>query len=179
MKTLLVYASRYGSTKLIGEWIIERLGFVAEIKDVKEAPDPSAYELIIIGSGVYNEKVLPEINIYIDKYLDVLEEKQVVLYAVCMDVEGVYLKGKIWGGWEYLLPLIKKFKNPPLHAGLLHGEINPAKLSQEDYQKLLWFYQKVLRQQIDKVPYKTMLNKQEAWAFAEKILWRLKNNNDF
>jgi len=175
MKTLLVYGSRYGSTKLIGEWIIERLGFDAEIRDVKEAPAPSGYELIIIGSGVYSEGVLPEVNAYIDKYLNVLEEKQVVLYAVCMDVEGVYFKGKIWGGWEYLLPIIKKFKNPPLHVGLLHGEINPAKLSPDDYQKLLSFYNKVLRRQVDKVPYKTMLNKQEVWIFAEKILWRLEN----
>ena len=176
MKTLIIYGSKYGSTKVIAHWIAERLNFKTTIKDVKEAPSPDAFDLIIIGSAVYTEGIMPEVRRYIDKYLDVLEKKVVALYAVCLDTQGVYLKGKVYGGWEYLMPLIKKFKNPPLHAALLHGEINPNKLDKEDYQRLMYFYNKVLHRDYAKVPYKTKMNKEEVWAFAEKILSRLEGN---
>lgn len=45
---------------------------------------------------------------------------------------GFYVRGRIHGGWEYIMPVIKRFKNLPIHAGLLHGEINPVKLTPED-----------------------------------------------
>lgn len=174
MKTLIVYGSKYGSTKVIAEWIAERLNIETVIKDIKEAPSPGAFDLIVIGSAVYTEGIMPEVKNYIDKYLDLLEKRQVVLYAVCLDTQGVYLRGKIYGGWEYLLPIIKRFKNPPLHAALLHGEINPNKLDSHDYQRLMHFYNKILHRSYTEVPYKTKMNKEEVWNFAEKILSRLK-----
>ena len=178
MKTLIVYGSKYGSTKTIAEWIAERLelDFDTTVEDVKAEPVPSpeAFDLIIVGSGVYTEAISKEIRDYIDKYIDILEKKQVVLYAVCLDTKGVYLKGKIYAGWEYLMPVIKKFKNPPLYADLLHGEINPNKLTPEDHQKLMMLYNKIFRRNYTEVPYNTMMNKQEVWAFAEHILSRLK-----
>ncbi len=178
MKTLIVYGSKYGSTKTIAEWIAERLelDFDTTIEDVKAEPSPGAFDLIIVGSGVYTAAILKAVRDYIDKYMDILEKKQVVLYSVCLDTKGVYLKGKIYAGWEYLMPVIKKFKNPPLYADLLHGEINPKKLTPEDYQKLMLFYNKILHQNYTEVPYNTMMDKQEVWAFAEHILSRLKGN---
>jgi len=176
MKTLVVYGSRYGATKTIAGWIAERLelDFDTTVEDVKAEPSPEAFDLIIIGSGVYTEAISKEIRDYIDKYLDILENKQVVLYAVCLDTKGVYLKGKIYAGWEYLMPIIKKFKNPPLYADLLHGEINPNKLTPEDYQKLMLFYNKIFHRNYTEVPYTTKMDKQEVWTFVEHILSRLK-----
>lgn len=174
MKTLIVYGSKYGSTKVIAKWIAERLNFETTIKDVKEVPSPEPFDLTIIGSAVYTEGIMKEVKDYINKHLNILEKKQVVLYAVCLDTQGIYLKGKIHGGWEYLMPIIKRFKNPPLHAALLHGEINPNKLDSDDYQRLMHFYNKILHRNYTEVPYRTKMNKEEVWAFAEKILFRLK-----
>ncbi|KPJ66785.1 MAG: hypothetical protein AMJ45_03570, partial [Syntrophobacter sp. DG_60] len=57
---------------------------------------------------------------------------------------------------------------------LLHGEINPNKLDSDDYQRLMHFYNKILYRNYTEVPYRTKMNKEEVWAFAEKILFRLK-----
>ena len=61
MKTLIVCASKYGSTKVIGEWIAERLGFDCFVTDVKGSPDPDSFDLLILGSGIYEDRVLPEL----------------------------------------------------------------------------------------------------------------------
>ncbi|MBT9162478.1 MAG: hypothetical protein DDT27_01036 [Dehalococcoidia bacterium] len=58
MKTLFVCGSRYGSTRVIGEWIAERLGFDSLITDVGDAPDPGEFDLVMLGSGISNISVL-------------------------------------------------------------------------------------------------------------------------
>lgn len=173
MKTLIVCGSRYGSTMVIAGWIAERLEFDCLITDVKDAPDPEEFELVILGAGIYNDAFIPEITDYIDRHIKALEDKKKVLFGVCLDTAGVFFNGKIHGGWEYILPAIRKFQNPPLHAGLLHGEINPAKLTSEDYQKLMHFYNKMLGRDYSAIPYKTRMNKEEVWDFTERILNRL------
>ncbi|MGP8330245.1 MAG: hypothetical protein ACT6FF_08010 [Methanosarcinaceae archaeon] len=86
MKTLIVCGSRYGSTRVIAQWIAERLGFV---------------------------------------------------------------------------------RIPPLQAGLLHGEINPSRLTANDKKRLMLFYNKILKQDYATVPYRTKMNKEEVWRFKE------------
>ncbi|MCL0086193.1 flavodoxin domain-containing protein [Thermodesulfovibrionales bacterium] len=140
MKTLFVCGSRYGSTRVIGEWIAERLGFDSLITDAGDAPDPGEFDLVILGSGIYKGSFIPGVMDYIDRHIEVLEDKKKVIF----------------GG-----------------AGLLHGEINPAKLTTEDYEKLMHFYNKMLKRDYSAIPYKTKMNKEEVWAFAERILNKL------
>jgi len=173
MKALIVYGSKYGSTKVISEWIAERLNFDTVIKDAKDAPSPGDFDLVLLGSAIYEGSFMPEVSNYIDKHMDTLEEKKKVIFGVCLDTEGVFVKGKVHGGWKYIMPIIKKFKNPPLHAGLLHGEINPSKLSSEDNKRLMHFYNQILSKNYSAVPYRTKMNKEEVWEFAERIINKL------
>jgi len=173
MKTLIVCGSRYGSTRVIAQWIAERLGFDCLITDVKDAQYPGEFELVILGSGIYENGFMPEVNAYIDKHIKTLENKKKVIFGVCLDTKGVFVNGKIHGGWEYIMPVTKKFRNPPLHAGLLHGEINPSRLTREDHEKLMHFYNRILKRNISGLPYKTRMNKEEVWDFAERILNKL------
>jgi menaquinone-dependent protoporphyrinogen oxidase len=56
MKIVVVYASRYGSTKGIAEFIAEKLRqcrIEAEIRSADSAPDPGQYDALVIGSAVY------------------------------------------------------------------------------------------------------------------------------
>lgn len=52
MKVLFVYGTKYGSTKIIAEWIAERLGFDSLIVEAKNALNPEKFDLVIIGSGI-------------------------------------------------------------------------------------------------------------------------------
>ena len=56
MNVVVVYASRYGSTKGIAEFIAERLreqGLEAEARSVESNPDPGRYGAVVLGSAVY------------------------------------------------------------------------------------------------------------------------------
>lgn len=57
MKTIVIYKSKYGSTKQYAEWIGEELN--CEVKDAKrvKADDLKDYETIIYGGGLYAEVI--------------------------------------------------------------------------------------------------------------------------
>ncbi len=175
MNTIIVCASRYGSTLEIGRWMAERLPWESvDVYPAESAPGPEGYELVFLGGGVYNGVVSKEITEYARKHLTFMEDQKVVLFAVCLDTKGVYMRGKIHGGWDYLKPLLDIFKGQlPVHAGILSGEINPKKLTEKDYKLLVPFYNKILKRNLTEVPYRTLMNKPEIWEFVEKALSRL------
>ena len=172
MKTLIVCASKYGSTLEIGKWMAERLESGCLVDKAESMPDPVDADLVILGSGIYTHCVLPSLNNYVSRYKDALKGKKTVVFGVAMDTTGILVRGKIHGGWNYILPIIESLPEPPIHAGLLGGEINPDKLDAKDAEGLKRFY-KMLYGRETPVPYKTRMNKKEVWDFAEKILERL------
>jgi menaquinone-dependent protoporphyrinogen IX oxidase len=175
MKTMIVCASRYGSTLEIGRWIAERLpaGETA-VFPVGEAPAPSGQDLVFLGGGVYNDQVDEAIVAYAQSHLDSLRETKIAAFAVCLDTRGFYVKGSFSGGWLYLKPLLDLLESLPLvNAGVLSGEINPKKLTEKDHKLLMHFYTRILKRNLDDVPFRTAMNKAEVWEFVEKTLARL------
>jgi menaquinone-dependent protoporphyrinogen IX oxidase len=172
MKTSIVCASKYGSTLEIGRWLAERLGGGCLVDKAESMPGPADSDLVILGSGIYNHHVLPSAQEYVNRFKDALKGKKTVVFGVAMDTTGVFVQGKVHGGWNYILPLIKSLPEPPIHAGLLGGEINPDKLDAKDTEALKRFY-KMLYGQETPIPYKTRMDKNEVWSFAEKIQERL------
>ena len=150
MKTLIVCASRYGSSNVIGEWIAERLAFQCEVCSFTDAPSPDGFDLVILGGGIYEDGFLPGFVEYIKQHIQILNQKKTAVFAVCMDATGVYVGGRVTGGWNYI-----------------------TKLTPEDTQKLLHFYNVMLKRNYQTVPFKTMMNKEEAWVFAERLLHKL------
>ena len=172
MKTLIVCASKYGSTFEIGRWLTERLGGDSLVDRAESMPHPADTDLVILGSGIYRHHVLPSLEEYVNRFKDELKGKKTVVFGVAMDTTGVFGRGKVHGGWDCILPLISSLPKPPIHAGLLGGEINPNKLDAKDTAGLKQFY-KMLCGRETPIPYKTRMDKNDVWAFAEKILERL------
>ena len=79
MKTIVVYKTKYGSTKTYAEWIAEELS--CEAVDVKDADIQklSEYDTIIYGGGIYAE-VINGVSI-ITKNLDKLQDKKIAVYT--------------------------------------------------------------------------------------------------
>lgn len=175
MNCLIVCVSRYGSTLCIGRWMAERLPWErTDVYSVEDAPDPGPYELVFLGGGVYNEQVDGSLLEYVTQHRAHLEGKRTVLFAVCLDTTPVYVNGRFHGGFYYTQPLLEAFKDdPPLHVGILSGEINPKKLSRKDYGLLMTFYNKILKRNVAEVPYRSLMNKTEVWDFVEKVLARI------
>ena len=79
MSTVVVYRSKYGSTKAYAEWISEELGCdIFEYKEVK-IDDLLKYDTIIYGGGLYAEVIN---GVYLlTKNMDKLKGKKIAVYS--------------------------------------------------------------------------------------------------
>lgn len=179
MKTLIVCASRYGSTEQIGRWIGERLqyeGFEVHLVKAGDVVSLEDYEMVIMGSGIYSHTVLPELKAFIEQNLDALKSKKNVLFGVAMKTTPVFYKGKIHGGIEHLIPIIQMLNGSVIHADMLHGEMVPSKMTEKDRDGLMRFY-KMLNLPEDEVQRRlkprTFMDKKEVWEFTETFVNKL------
>lgn len=79
MKTIVVYKSKYGSTKAYANWIAEELG--CEAVDVKNisAKDLTQYDAIVYGGGLCAE-IIGGLFL-ITKNIDLLKDKKIAVYS--------------------------------------------------------------------------------------------------
>jgi len=79
MKGVIIYKSRYGSTKQYAEWLQEETGF--DLFDVKHSPsDLSAYDVVVIGSSILASRAV--LGGWIRKHWASLQGKAVYLLLV-------------------------------------------------------------------------------------------------
>ena len=79
MKTIVLYKSKYGSTKTYAEWIAEELS--CEAKDIKNVKidDLLEYDTIIHGGGLYAE-VIAGVSL-LTKNIDKLKGKKLIVFT--------------------------------------------------------------------------------------------------
>lgn len=91
MNAIVVYKSKYGSTKAYAEWIAEELGCQAVEASKVKADDLEKYDTIIYGGGLYAE-VIAGVTL-ITKNLDKLKDKKLIVYTTGItpiDCRGYY-----------------------------------------------------------------------------------------
>jgi menaquinone-dependent protoporphyrinogen oxidase len=84
MKAIVVYASKYGSTKGIAEFITEKLqqrGILAEVQDVEAIHDLGGFDAFVIGSAVYMTHWLKEATEFVMQNRTVLASRPVWLFS--------------------------------------------------------------------------------------------------
>jgi menaquinone-dependent protoporphyrinogen oxidase len=84
MKAIVVYASRYGSTKGIAEFIAEKLrhlGTQADVRPVDAVHNPGDYETLVVGSAVYLGHWLKEAAEFVWRNRAVLTNRPVWLFS--------------------------------------------------------------------------------------------------
>ncbi|MBR2471063.1 MAG: flavodoxin [Clostridia bacterium] len=79
MKTIVVYKSKYGSTKTYAEWIAGEIS--CEAVDAKNisAKDLAGYDAIVYGGGLYAE-IIGGLCL-ITKNIDLLKDKKIAVYS--------------------------------------------------------------------------------------------------
>jgi menaquinone-dependent protoporphyrinogen IX oxidase len=80
MKTLIIYQSKYGSTKQYADWIVE--GLLADVRHVSSVDSTtlSTYDIVVFGSYLHAGKIV-DID-FLTKNWTVLESKKIVLFTV-------------------------------------------------------------------------------------------------
>ena len=79
MKTIVIYKTKYGSTKQYAEWISEELGCKAVDQKNVTPDDLKAYDVIIYGGGLYGE-VINGVSL-ITKNIEALSDKKIIVYT--------------------------------------------------------------------------------------------------
>jgi len=83
MKTLIVYASKYGCTADCANFLKEKLEGDITLVDINKAPgqlDVNVYDTIVIGGSVYVGKISKKLRAFCESNLDTLLRKRIGVY---------------------------------------------------------------------------------------------------
>jgi menaquinone-dependent protoporphyrinogen oxidase len=94
MSTLIVYATRYGTTARYAAALRETLGAGAEVvrlrrlsgerrRDMETALD--AASVVVIGGPIYAGRIRPEVSRFCERYRSKLLERRVALFICCLE----------------------------------------------------------------------------------------------
>jgi len=88
MKTIILYATKYGATAEIARRVAEQMGGTV-LHDLKQpAPDLSGFDCVIIGSSIYADSMRKEAKAFVAKNADVLMKKRLGLFLSTLSGEG-------------------------------------------------------------------------------------------
>jgi menaquinone-dependent protoporphyrinogen IX oxidase len=82
-KWAVLYATWCGASRDAAAWISEGMGGIADVFDVRENPDLSGFEHVVIGGSIRMGAVSQELQAYLQKHRDVLKPGIAGLFAVC------------------------------------------------------------------------------------------------
>jgi len=146
-KALIIYFSKYGTTKKYSEWIAEELaGDIYSINNFKQNI-LNNYDTVILGSGLYAGKI-EGINIFINNY-EILKNKKLILFTCGLaDYNKAENIDSIYKRIQKELPegIIEKIK-----IFYLRGGINYKKLTLK-HRIMMWMVKKMrLKNDVDKL----------------------------
>lgn len=82
-KWAVLYSTWCGSARDASLWISEGMDGIANVFDVRENPDFSSYDHIIIGGAIRSGVTSPDLATYVERNKSLLKSKIRGLFAVC------------------------------------------------------------------------------------------------
>ncbi len=82
-KWAVLYSTWCGSARDAALWISEGMDGIANVFDVRENPDLSGYDFVVVGGAIRSGKVSPEMEKYLEANRDLLKKKLKGYFAVC------------------------------------------------------------------------------------------------
>lgn len=173
MKVLIVYATRYGSTRDVAELIAKYLNkfLDAEVCDVSKACLKGA-DAVLLGSGIYANKMLPQMEDFIKANISELNMMTVGLFGVAMRTEPVEKNGRRSGG----IYIFDRYPLEPFARGMLHGRRDFDTMTDEDKTSLERFYKAIGLSEEEKNERKKFcdrVSESECTAFAKEVLKKI------
>ena len=89
MKTIILYATKYGAASEIAKRIAEKMDGAA-VHDLKQKPIPdlSKFDCVIIGSSLYAGMIRKEAKAFSSENVGTLREKKIGLFLSGMETSG-------------------------------------------------------------------------------------------
>ena len=82
-KWAIVYGTWCGSSRDAAIWISEGMGGIADVFDVRENPDLSSFDHVVIGGSIRGAKVSPALQTFIKNNKGLLKSKIRGYFAIC------------------------------------------------------------------------------------------------
>ena len=82
-KWAVIYSTWCGSSRDAAVWISEGMNGIANVFDVRENPDLSEYEHVVVGGSIRGGEVSEEMQTYLTKNENLLKNKVRGLFAIC------------------------------------------------------------------------------------------------
>ena len=79
MKGIILYTSKYGSTKRYAEWLAEETGFVCTETGKARMKDVAQYDTIILCGGIYASGIAG--LSFLKKNFEHLKEKRIIVFC--------------------------------------------------------------------------------------------------
>jgi menaquinone-dependent protoporphyrinogen IX oxidase len=157
-KWAVLYGTWCGSSRDAGVWISEGMDGIANVFDVRENPDLTGYENLIVGGSIRAGKVPGELQKYLETNRDQLKNKIRGLFTVCgnrMQPPGPQQTTDLI---DNHLAVLCGVKNLPSRVFL--GRITYGLMDEESRKMLQGF----------KMPEYDNLKRSECMAFGKEIL---------
>lgn len=164
MEYLVIYATKYGSTRDIAEGVAKGLGQGTKIFPVQEMKALEA-DLVVLGCPIYSGKLLPEMIDFLAKRKEELITKKLAFFIVCGDKGSVQVQGQETGGKAYLKEINAFLEDKLIAEEAFLGRMKKSELNEED-QALLEEFSNILGVQF---PDFSGVDLTEAEGFGQKI----------
>lgn len=129
-KVLVVYGTTTGCTKGVAQRVSKVLrdrGLTSEVVAVADAPDPTGYDAVFVGSGVRAGKWHAAVNSWVAKYAAELQVKKVAFFTVGLTLASDPTKTAEVRA--YTEPLVAETGVTPIDIGVFAGANDPKKFS--------------------------------------------------
>ena len=126
-KWAILFGSRYGSTRDASLWISEGMGGISDAFDARENPDPSSFDSIILGSGIYSGKIDQPLEAYLTKNAPSISNTIRALFIVCGAGDSPRAQA-------FVDVLAKSCQTKPSLIRIFSGRITKRLLNKEDYK---------------------------------------------
>ena len=151
MKTLIVYASKYGCVADCATALKSKLSSEVELVDIKQLDkniELEKFETVIIGGSIYVGKIAKGLRLFCEDNLELLCQKEIGLFLCCGLLEQAneffknnfpsklleHAKVKQSFGSEARLEKMKLLDKTMLKA-VTKGDFTPFKVSNENIEK--------------------------------------------
>ncbi len=84
MDTLILFSSKYGSTKKSAEYLSEKIKGSVVMNLAENEPNIDCFENIFIGGAIYNGKLSPNIRKFLLKNEETLKDKNLYIWINCV-----------------------------------------------------------------------------------------------
>jgi menaquinone-dependent protoporphyrinogen oxidase len=127
---LVIYDTKYGSTEQVAHWVAEGINDA----DIRHVDDVTSlfYDLIVIGSPVYNEAPSSRILAFLEKYRDSLANKRLAIFTVSLPYNITPERAKSYSGAGILDDLAGRVKGNIIDKKAFLGRLEEKELTALD-----------------------------------------------